>query len=544
MRGAERPGKVKWSRPFLPPLEPLSLSASRQIFLYVADEPEAVEELALDELLDLSGSLPLAVSLMANIASFEGYSETLSRWQIENTMLLSDGHDKRPNLEKSISLSLGSPRFSSFPDAKNLLALLSLLPDGILTEDIMASKVPVPDIRQSQTLLLRTSLAYVDGKGRLKALSPIHEYMRRVHPPSPSISRPLRTYFQDLLDLWSSTRRLPSGNLIPELVGYLGNINALMLEGLLTEDESAWTAISCSIVTLDEFSSTMIKGNSPLFQRLPHLVKVTGSAELRWRYGSRCLHNPESLHSLTEDPDVWIEEAAGYFNGGAHSIEQAVAFYDAAASHYHNPKFLNIRKATEFNKLAFALAEEASNVELQLVSLRTQYQIAHRTGDLSRQIKIVHRARDLARLTSNASYLECDWLQNEAWVNLYIGNLPQALALCAQAEDLLLSTGMDGSDRHLTLLDIRAEVHFRKSECLEAKALHDIAITKRSPTSSRRYHVNSLISKAYLDILTGRPVAEFWPICTLPRLCMNPSASRGYYYAPSCLPSCVSTEGT
>lgn len=74
MQGAERPGKVKWNRPFLPSLEPLPPSASRQIFVEVADEPGNEEGSALDELLDLSGSLPLAVSLMATIASFEGYS--------------------------------------------------------------------------------------------------------------------------------------------------------------------------------------------------------------------------------------------------------------------------------------------------------------------------------------------------------------------------------------------------------------------------------------------------------------------------------------
>ncbi|KAJ7886883.1 hypothetical protein B0H14DRAFT_3127808 [Mycena olivaceomarginata] len=75
MRGAERPGKVKWHCPFLTSLEPLSDSASRQIFLEVADDPGAGEESALRHLLDLSGSLPLAVSLMASIASFERMSE-------------------------------------------------------------------------------------------------------------------------------------------------------------------------------------------------------------------------------------------------------------------------------------------------------------------------------------------------------------------------------------------------------------------------------------------------------------------------------------
>ncbi|KAJ7800112.1 P-loop containing nucleoside triphosphate hydrolase protein [Mycena olivaceomarginata] len=324
MRGAERPGKVKWHRPFLAPLEPLSASASRQIFLEVADDPASGEESALHDLLDLSGSLPLAVSLMASIASFEGYSGTLSRWQIENIALLSDGHDKRSNLEKSIVLSLSSPRLSSSPHAKYLLALLSLLPDGIRAEELMASHVPIPDIRQSQTLLLRTSLAHMDTKGRIKALSPIREYIRRVHPPSAPISRPLRIYFQDLLELWHSTRQLPSGNLSSQLVGYLGNINTLMLNGLITDDRAALKAIGYSIVTLDEFSAVMIKGNSPLFQRLPHLIEVTGDPVLRWRYGRRCLRNPDSLHSLSEDPDVWIEDGAKYFGSGNHSAGEGM----------------------------------------------------------------------------------------------------------------------------------------------------------------------------------------------------------------------------
>ncbi|KAJ7893777.1 P-loop containing nucleoside triphosphate hydrolase protein, partial [Mycena leptocephala] len=177
MRGAERPGRVKWNRPFLPPLEPLSLSASRQIFVEVADEPPNGETSALDDLLDLSGSLPLAVSLMANIASFEGYSSTLARWETEKTGLLSDGHDKRSNLDKSIALSLSSPRISSSPDAKNLISLLSLLPDGIRPEDIIAGKVPIPNVRQCQSVLLGTSIAYLDVKGRLKALTPIREYI-------------------------------------------------------------------------------------------------------------------------------------------------------------------------------------------------------------------------------------------------------------------------------------------------------------------------------------------------------------------------------
>ncbi|KAF8154328.1 hypothetical protein K438DRAFT_1777960 [Mycena galopus ATCC 62051] len=506
MRGAERPGKVKWTRPFLPPLEPLPTSASRQIFLEVAEDPKPGEESALDDLLDLSGSLPLAVSLIANIASFEGYSGTLSRWQIENITLLSDGHDKRSNLEKSITLSLNSPRISSSPHAKNLLSLLSLLPDGIRAEEIIASHVPIADVRSAQALLIGTSLAYVNAKERLTALSPIREYIRRSHPPSIFISRPLRVYFEELLRLWRSTQELPSGKLPSEMAGYLGNINQLILEGLVTEDKSVWESIGCSIVTLDAFSVRMIKGNSPLFQRLPHLIQVTDDAKLRWTYGCACLRNPDYLHFLKGDAEVWIKEGLEYFDAGTRPVDQAAAFYNAAAAHYKSFTFINLQKAVEFNKLASALAQDAQDIKLQLMTLRTEYDIARRRGEPHWQLDIVHRARDLMRFTSNPS-LGIDWIEYEARVNLDIGNMSRALDICAQAEDMLVSGGMRGSDLYLGCHELRAVVHFQKSEYVEARQLHEQISKETSSTSAPLYHANSLINIAFLDILIERPVA-------------------------------------
>lgn len=187
MRGAERPGEVKWHRPFISPLEPLSDSASRQIFLEVADDPGAGEESALRHLLDLSGSLPLAVSLIASIASFEGYPGTLSRWQIENVALLSDGPDKRSNLEKSIILSLSSPRLSSSLHAKNLLVLLSLLPDGIRAED---HGKPRPDPQYPTIADIVT--AHFAGAHRYKRAPQSIEPHSRIHPTHPSA---LTTHF-------------------------------------------------------------------------------------------------------------------------------------------------------------------------------------------------------------------------------------------------------------------------------------------------------------------------------------------------------------
>ncbi|KAK7022570.1 NB-ARC domain-containing protein [Favolaschia claudopus] len=408
MRGVERPGKVKWSRPFLSPLDPLSSTASRQIFLDIADEPDDGEDAALDDLLDLSDRLPLAIALMANIASFEGYLATLSRWQVENTALLSDGHDKRSNLEKSITLSLNSPRLASSPNAINLLALISLLPDGIRVEDLIASMVPIPDVRQAQWRLVGTSLAYVDVSGRLKALSPIREYIRRTHAPAPQFTTPLRTYFQNLLALWKAKRHIHSGNLGPELASYVGNITELLRYGLSAEQESSWVEIGDSILVLHDFSRTMLKGDTQLINKLPGLINDTGDSGLRWRYATRCLR-PGPL--LPTDPDALVEEGVSYY--GTHmtrsNIDDVIAFYDCVARHYSNGLHKDLSRATEYNALTLDLAREHGETVHQLKALATKCYIAQTSDAPRRLIPVAREGRKLGGVTRSRRLRVVGW---------------------------------------------------------------------------------------------------------------------------------------
>ncbi|KAJ6514019.1 P-loop containing nucleoside triphosphate hydrolase protein, partial [Mycena vulgaris] len=225
MRGAERPGKVKWSRPFLAPLEPISTLAARQTFIDIAEEPTAGDEAALDDLIDLTGNLPLAVALMANIASYEGYLGALTRWKTENTALLSEGYDKRSSLDASISMSLSSPRINSNPHALDLLSLLSLLPDGISEEELVSSKVPLPKISECISSLRRTSLAFMSDR-RLKTLAPIRDYIRRAHPASAALTQPLLSYLLALLRAIRSSQVV--FDVFPQLTSHLGNITSVL----------------------------------------------------------------------------------------------------------------------------------------------------------------------------------------------------------------------------------------------------------------------------------------------------------------------------
>ncbi|KAJ7288708.1 P-loop containing nucleoside triphosphate hydrolase protein, partial [Mycena rebaudengoi] len=191
MRGAERPSKVKWTRPFLAPLDPLSPSAALQTFVEVADDihhPDSVKQL-----LELTGNLPLAVSLIASVASHEGCDRAISRWKSENTHMLSDGYDQRSSLDISIMLSLTSSRMTS--EAQDLLSVFSMLPDGLSNTDLIQMKLPISDISACKSTLIRTSLAFIDKDHRVKVLVPIREHVLSVYPPTEALKIKLCQYF-------------------------------------------------------------------------------------------------------------------------------------------------------------------------------------------------------------------------------------------------------------------------------------------------------------------------------------------------------------
>ncbi|KAJ7716437.1 P-loop containing nucleoside triphosphate hydrolase protein, partial [Mycena metata] len=196
IRGAERPSKVQWTRPFLQPLPPLAQDAARKMFIDIADDKHPLEEV--DQILGLTDNMPLSISLLAHLVDIEGCKEILSRWEVEKTSLISDGYDKISNLELSISLSLSSPRIVSTPQAQDLLALLSLLPDGLSDVDLKQTKFPVTDILGCKAILLRTALAYTDDHKQLKVLVPIREYMQKMFPPTDRMIQPMFKYFHEL----------------------------------------------------------------------------------------------------------------------------------------------------------------------------------------------------------------------------------------------------------------------------------------------------------------------------------------------------------
>ncbi|KAJ7633317.1 P-loop containing nucleoside triphosphate hydrolase protein, partial [Mycena polygramma] len=194
MRGAERPGKVRWTHPFLPPLKPLSDDAAQQIFDDITDNPDESKDKT--RLLRSTENMPLAVVLIAHLVDHEGIPKVLARWETERTAIFAAGSDRQSNLDASIALSLTSSRVTL--GAKELLSLLSILPDGISDIELIQSGLPIQDVQHCKAVLLATSLAYNDNKRRLKALTPIREYMTLHHPCSHPLTQAIRKHFHAL----------------------------------------------------------------------------------------------------------------------------------------------------------------------------------------------------------------------------------------------------------------------------------------------------------------------------------------------------------
>ncbi|KAJ6619277.1 P-loop containing nucleoside triphosphate hydrolase protein [Mycena sp. CBHHK59/15] len=260
IRGAERPGKVKWTRPFLRALDPLSDDAALQTFVDLAEDFH--DENDVRQLLELTGNLPLAINLIASVVAYEGCDTTLARWRTESIRLLSDGYDKRTSLEISITLSLTSSRMT--PGALEFLSILSLLPDGVSDAELSQYNLPISDIFTCKATLLRTSLAFMGNDKRLTLLVPIREYISRVHPPSAALKFALRQHFHKILDLWGSFKNdLHSTDMIPQIISNLGNSNSVFSDALSADGPDTVQVLRSALI-LHDFNDNANKSTSPL----------------------------------------------------------------------------------------------------------------------------------------------------------------------------------------------------------------------------------------------------------------------------------------
>ncbi|KAJ7734447.1 hypothetical protein B0H16DRAFT_1327568 [Mycena metata] len=264
MRGAERPSKVQWTRPFLPPLQPLAQDAARRMFLDIADDYHLMREV--DQVLSLTDNIPLVISLLAHLVDAESCSKILARWEAEKTSVISDGHDRKSNLQISIGLSLSSPRITSMALSQDLLSLLSILPDGLSDVELKESKFPIPDILGCKAALVRTALAYSDSHKRLRVLVPIREYMQNLLPPTDQMIKSLFQHFGKTLEMYANHHGKPTGAILHDTIGENYTNIQNILQRVLNSGGSDLAAVIRSITRLNVFSIITRRGMVPLLR--------------------------------------------------------------------------------------------------------------------------------------------------------------------------------------------------------------------------------------------------------------------------------------
>ncbi|KAJ7792631.1 hypothetical protein B0H13DRAFT_2298856 [Mycena leptocephala] len=450
--GAERPAKVAWTHPFLPALKPLEQDAARQTFIDIADSTHDPKEV--DKVLSLTDNMPLAISLIAHLVDSEGCCHVLSHWEEEKTSLISDGYDRTSNLDLSISLSLSSPRLN--PHSKDLLSLLSMLPDGLSDVELVQSN---------------------DGHKRLKALVPIREYMQKHQPPGDSLIQPLLKHFQELLEFYVEyLGNESSSSTLARISSNYSNIQNVLQNGLQQGHRDLVNSIYCIHNVLP----------SPCDYRLEAYVITEWLRS--WTLTS--ISNPDTLASNALEHFEEFDDP-----------ELKGRFYYALAYYYRKKTDMSSAKKT--CRTAISLALSTGNTKQHSQGSKNLAWVEWQLGDYSAAQMHAIEARRLAIISADL-YREAQALDIEAICCYTLGNYTKAMSLCIRARELLGFCGMSHGNLDHSIMTSQAEIHRHKSEYVEARSIH-IRILEGTTMQDLHNYGFALLTVAEIDVLIGAP---------------------------------------
>jgi tetratricopeptide (TPR) repeat protein len=235
MRGTQRPSRVSWSKPLLPPLEKLSDANSKLIFETICGKVDV----SVEKLLKAIDGIPLAVTLVSALLQ-EGNetSESLwARWEKTRTTVVENGgNDRLSNLDTSIHLSVYGPRMQADPNTISILAMLSVLPDGFpyaggeWAIDELQHHLPGDyHLREALLTMRRVSLLNVDKAHtphRFRMLAPIRHFCERRLETPELLRSGLTCFYTEMIDNFSDVTDSAGHAIIP---AELGNMHAVFV---------------------------------------------------------------------------------------------------------------------------------------------------------------------------------------------------------------------------------------------------------------------------------------------------------------------------
>ncbi|KAF8130437.1 hypothetical protein K438DRAFT_2032275 [Mycena galopus ATCC 62051] len=227
-RDVDRPRGIKWAVFNVKTLTP---DAAIETWDVISEDHDQFSV----QLMEAVDNLPLAVTLLAQLAQAESSKELWRRWESKSIKLVtSDGIRHRLNsLEVSIELSLNSSRIQKCHGALDFFLVLCILPQGMpewqITEFEMVFADALLELDQIITVQRQCSLAYTRDDF-LCVLSPIRQYILSHRELSTSLSKNL---FSQMAQVYLE---LISANSCINVLKETSNI-ATVLDICLTEDQ-------------------------------------------------------------------------------------------------------------------------------------------------------------------------------------------------------------------------------------------------------------------------------------------------------------------
>ncbi|KAJ7181201.1 hypothetical protein C8R46DRAFT_1319993 [Mycena filopes] len=489
MRGAEKPSKVQWTHPFLPPLKPLPNEAAVQIFEDITDDFHLSDEKT--QLLQFTENIPLALDLMAHLVEYEGLSNVLARLQTEKTSLLSIGYDRSSNMDASIALSLSSPRIT--PQSQELLSLLSILPDGLSDAELVQSNLPIKDILLCKSVLLATSLAYKDNQGRLRSLVPIREHVRQFSPPPEVLVQSFRKSFHHLLALYQKYNDSHLSSILAQITANLANLDEVLQRGLQPKSLDFAETVQSTISLCSFYRITRAVRTPHLLNKIPiHLC----SPRLRVLHTIQCLKGfPDKIQTQT-----LLAEGISQSEHIQDSILEAALYLSAARS----CGLLGLwTQESQLLEKALALSKPTGyNSSTWCHCLSDTAFSKWRNGDYVAALALGRQAKQLAYQESNL--LAASRAMEMCTVSLLsLGDYTPAMIEIHKGRELLVLCGMTSSELYHSSLDVEAYIHMCKSEYAEARRIYATNLQDSGLDPGSYSYAMTLLNIAQVDIFIG-----------------------------------------
>ncbi|KAK7013076.1 ATPase-AAA-core domain-containing protein, partial [Favolaschia claudopus] len=491
MRGVERPKKVRWTHPFLPPLQPLSQDAALQTFTDITDNCYHTEDI--NQVLQFTDYMPLAVDLMANLVDYEGLSAISSRWEEERTSALAIGYDRRSNLDVSIGLSLSSPRVTA--ESRGLLSLLSILPNGLSDIELVQSKLPITHVLKCKSILLSTSLAYQDNKQRLRSLVPVREYMQQYIPPSEAMIQCLQAYFYSITQIYNNylDRGEKLHSVINQITCNLSNLQEILERGLSSDSSDMKDAIYC-VLHLNNFYRLTGRESMPLMDCVESMLPEVKDNHIEASFLIEDLQSTRHKWVLSED---WIAEKTSILDH-INDVDLQAKFYISLGTHFFISK-LNLVLAEKYHQIALNLSKSSGNISAQCRILSHMCRINWASGNLGAAKIFVLKAQQLSRLSGNLC-AEAHACLNKALLFTAGGDFKNATSELNRSQQCINICGLSGGHSHYAVLASKAEIHLQKSEFTEAQMIYSQFLESTSADDNGIYYAFALLNSAQVAI--------------------------------------------